>query len=107
MGSHQQGADQRFKQVSSTIRRSKDDWEELACRLLLSVPEWCDMLKGFQGNHIWQSRDFQIGGKKMMGMLQIVGTCEVSTFVTAVRSALIRMSQREKEKIRDQRNRTE
>lgn len=107
MGSHQQGADQRFKQVSSTRIRTPDQWEEIACRLLLLDEEYCVTLKRWRNNDIWKCNDIKHLSRCNMERMKLVGTCELSTFTTAVRNALVRMDQREKEKIREQRNRAE
>lgn len=107
MGSQEQGPDQRFKQVSSTRCRTQEQWEDIACRVLLVAPEYCEYVRSYHGNHIWQNSNVRAASRTLMERMMLIGTCEVGTFTTAVRNALIRMDQREKEKIREQRNRTE
>lgn len=111
MGSKQQGVDQRFEQIingrarpiTSTQIRTHEQWEEIACRVILLHAEWCFDLreyKGREGRPLWQDSTLQEHGRIIMGELNLIGTCESGTFVTAVRSALIRMDQRERIKYR-------
>lgn len=90
MDQQEQGPDQR--EQLGRIRRSKEDWEQLACRVLLLVPDYAIHLRD---NFNWHRNQYDPVyakfSKRVMGALGIDGTCARSTFSNGVAMALRRM----------------
>lgn len=85
----QQGADQRQQQVTR-LRRTKAEWELVALQCQLLYPDYA----AFVRDSLWQNLlNFHnhAATQRVMDVLKVWGTCEASTFVSAVRGALIKM----------------
>lgn len=85
MDQQEQGPDQRVK-----LTRSKEDWEQLACKVLLLDPDGAIALRDF---YYWRkTTEWANWAQSVMDALEISDTCTRSTFCTAVQRALRNMA---------------
>lgn len=89
MDQQEQGPDQRKQHL---IRRSKEDWEQLACKVLLLCPDYALYLRdNFDWRRDQHDPNMARSAKKLMVRLGIEGTCARSTFSYSITKALRRM----------------
>lgn len=95
MDQQEQGPDQR--EQLGRVKRSKADWEQLACKVLLLFPDYAKMLREqyHWKNHRRYDRD--IGN--LMGWLQVRNTCERCTFANGITAALRRMTKNARDQV--------
>lgn len=87
MDRKEQGVDQRQQ-----LRRSKEDWEQLACKVLLLCPDYALFLRdNFQWKRDQYDPQLARFAKILMQRLDIEGTCARSTFSQSIAQALRRM----------------
>lgn len=93
----------RADQREQRLRRSKEEWEQLACKVLLLSPEYALYLR----DHFNWRRDqhdpaYAGHAKLFMVRLEIEGTCARSTFSNGISMALRRMKMQARDKLKEQ-----